>query len=340
MSSSDPFQYFELDRKTATQSDVKRAYAKRLKTTRPEDDPAAFMTLRSKLDSALQQVKWREQNEALTPDYEDEDFETEEDDEDTDENEAVLTDIASGAPEETPDRATAETDIPANENDLDNSSASDMDLPDLTGASWDEPDDDPWAEEPDLEPQSSSAPAPAQTPFFLTDAERVRSAIEDITDLLNRPSDRVKWANWTAILDREAFDGLDVFQLLSSELRAFLCRHTGMGDPDRQVSLPPDIPASILIKIDDRFGWSQQSRADWYSRDQNIWISRLIDLAERATGTSTQANQQKKAWTAKPVTGKIQPGRMGFASAGWLIFWIFIRILIIITVIRLIIDLF
>lgn len=60
MSSDDPFLYFALDRRTATSSDVKRAYAVRLKATRPEDDPQGFMRLRAMLESGLNQVKWRD----------------------------------------------------------------------------------------------------------------------------------------------------------------------------------------------------------------------------------------------------------------------------------------
>jgi len=46
MSLTDPFKLLGLDRATATEADVKRAYAKKLKETRPEEDRDGFMALR------------------------------------------------------------------------------------------------------------------------------------------------------------------------------------------------------------------------------------------------------------------------------------------------------
>lgn len=48
----------ELDRKTATERDVKRAYAKKLKTTRPDKDPEAFQKLRQAYEWALGELQW------------------------------------------------------------------------------------------------------------------------------------------------------------------------------------------------------------------------------------------------------------------------------------------
>lgn len=59
--SFDPFRLLGLDRKTATEADVRRAYAERLKVTRPEDDRAGFMALRAAFEQARSEVRWREQ---------------------------------------------------------------------------------------------------------------------------------------------------------------------------------------------------------------------------------------------------------------------------------------
>ncbi len=57
--SSDPFTLLGLDRKTATEADIRKAYAERLKVTRPEDDRAAFMALREAFERARQEARWR-----------------------------------------------------------------------------------------------------------------------------------------------------------------------------------------------------------------------------------------------------------------------------------------
>jgi hypothetical protein len=76
--SSDPFVLLGLDRATATEADVRRAYAERLKVTRPEDDRAGFMALREAFERARQAVRWRDQYGDDDP-YEDYDEEDEDD---------------------------------------------------------------------------------------------------------------------------------------------------------------------------------------------------------------------------------------------------------------------
>ncbi len=72
MMSSDPFVLLGLDRATATDADVRRAYAERLKVTRPEDDRAGFMALRAAFEQARERVRQREQYGDDDP-YEEED---------------------------------------------------------------------------------------------------------------------------------------------------------------------------------------------------------------------------------------------------------------------------
>lgn len=45
--------------KTESEAEVRRAYAERLKTTHPEDDPEGFKRLRSAYERAMQQIRWR-----------------------------------------------------------------------------------------------------------------------------------------------------------------------------------------------------------------------------------------------------------------------------------------
>lgn len=73
--SSDPFDLLGLDHATATEADVRRAYAERLKATRPEDDRAGFMALRAAFEHARESVRWREQYREDDPykDYVEED---------------------------------------------------------------------------------------------------------------------------------------------------------------------------------------------------------------------------------------------------------------------------
>lgn len=59
--SSDPFELLGLERTSATEADVRKAYAQRLKVTRPEDDREGFIALRAAFELARQEARWREQ---------------------------------------------------------------------------------------------------------------------------------------------------------------------------------------------------------------------------------------------------------------------------------------
>lgn len=57
----------ELDPQTADEKSVRRAYARLLRNTRPEDDPEAFMELRSAFDMAMEDVRWRRGHGTVGP---------------------------------------------------------------------------------------------------------------------------------------------------------------------------------------------------------------------------------------------------------------------------------
>ncbi|GLQ34097.1 hypothetical protein GCM10007939_03800 [Amylibacter marinus] len=66
MSSTNPFKHLGL-KNGAGVRDVKRAYSKLLKVTRPDDDPEAFMALRTAYDQALSRAKHAERMAKDTP---------------------------------------------------------------------------------------------------------------------------------------------------------------------------------------------------------------------------------------------------------------------------------
>lgn len=68
---TDPFKLLGLKRATATEAEVKAAYAALLKTTRPEDDRAAFMALRDAFTNARAVAKNNDSRRVDQPDPED-----------------------------------------------------------------------------------------------------------------------------------------------------------------------------------------------------------------------------------------------------------------------------
>jgi hypothetical protein len=53
-----PFRLLGIPR-NASETDIKRAYARKLKTTRPDDDPVAFQQLNDAYQAALEECRWR-----------------------------------------------------------------------------------------------------------------------------------------------------------------------------------------------------------------------------------------------------------------------------------------
>ncbi|WP_299729539.1 hypothetical protein [uncultured Tateyamaria sp.] len=64
---TDPFKLLGLNRATATEAEVKTAYAALLKTTRPEDDRAAFMALREAFTNARAIARGNDTRRAAQP---------------------------------------------------------------------------------------------------------------------------------------------------------------------------------------------------------------------------------------------------------------------------------
>jgi curved DNA-binding protein CbpA len=70
MSSSKPFEVLGIEKKGATLQSVKKAYSKKLKETRPDEDPEGFMALREAYNLARTQTEWAQ--------FDEEEFEQEE----------------------------------------------------------------------------------------------------------------------------------------------------------------------------------------------------------------------------------------------------------------------
>ena len=66
---NDPWQFLILDRNTATNRDVKAAYARLLKQHRPDKDPEGFKNLREAYEAALESIKQRDASSAVPPAY-------------------------------------------------------------------------------------------------------------------------------------------------------------------------------------------------------------------------------------------------------------------------------
>lgn len=320
MSSSDPFEILGLERKGATEADIKRAYAKKLKTTRPDDDREGFMALREALEQAKNELRWAE--------YDDDAY--------ADEDENLTEEKGYEDPFD------VEEDNPASSEALDDEDADLPAKPDPEnleilksfpqGAEWDEPEDEGDPDWP--EPEESQTIDPAVANARQQETEAVHAAMADINDLMLDEARRTHWAEWTEILDRENLMSIEAFQLTSMLMRGEICRRTGFDPENLQAELVPEIAPQILLNLNERFGWSSQSSNNWIDRQHNTWMTRLVEHAEMKLGKRFSAWGNTGGRRIETVSDEGTPvqktsGFLGAVSAFLSILWLIARIIIV-----------
>ena len=190
MSSHDPFTLLGLERRTATERDVKTAYAAKLKQIRPEDDREGFMALRAAFEQARSMARWRDQypEEAAQDDaYEDGTYVEPEDDED--------------AYDEDPDGTYAQTtsqttDTVERQNIRDDHDFGSADIDSTPNAM-------PATDNSDWQTHSDDSPK-----------DPVDQAMDDIDTLMKNPFAGGSMEPWQDILDRDELQSIDGYQQL------------------------------------------------------------------------------------------------------------------------------
>ena len=234
--SSDPFKLLGLDGKTATDADVRRAYAERLKVTRPEDDRDRFMALRDAFERARQSVRWRDQ-------YGDED----EDQDDADESER---DHITLTPVPLPGEAAAGIDY--------NSEMAAGGTFEPQTADYDDADQDEY---PELPPDAFEV--------------RVGETMERLIDVLTSGPFGARGKDVVAVLDHPDVAGIEEFQALQWRVRQFLCDRTGYNADPQALRTPDWLTADVFQALDEYFGWTRQPVTQSWLRHQNDWLVRV-----------------------------------------------------------------
>ncbi len=331
----DPFQFLGLERSGATESDVKKAYARKLKVTRPDDDPQGFMALRNAFTAARQELRWAT--------YDAEDEAEDEDDSVSD------TSDANAQSENRPDDVDVDKLPDTRPETAEDTDDDPFGLPpnaeepapqwkSTDGAEWEETEPLPIDEELDPSAAERTEPKPSQP--MLSDADAANLAMEDILSLLDDEARRADWNAWLEILDSDSLSGIDAFQIMSARLRGCLCERTGFFNDKAEPTLGDSLTAHVFLNLDERFGWTHQTSANWHGRDQGIWMFRLRKEAEyqlmppnpwgRPPDWKIESIDVRKSQSHKRQ-------KKSTASAFMAISWIALRVVIIIALIRLII---
>ncbi|MGA1343663.1 MAG: hypothetical protein ACO33A_11605 [Hyphomonas sp.] len=291
--SSDPFRLLGLDGKTATDADVRRAYAERLKRTRPEDDRDGFMALRDAFERARQSVRWRGacDNEAEVEPEAQAEAETEKPP-----NCAEALIIRAAGPSAPRPEAARE--------------AIDYNAEMAAGGRF-----EPQTLAPGFT-EAASGQAPVPAPFDI----RVGKTMDRLIDLLTAGPLGAQGKDVMAVLDHPDVAGIEEFQALQGRVRQFLCDRTGFSGNPQALRTPDWLTADVFQALDAYFGWTRQPVTLSWLRQQNDW---LVRVRNQIAWDAMPEGQRRKAALAQVRAGKSR------SAGGWVWLWIGAGILVI-----------
>jgi len=241
--SSDPFDLLGLDRATATDADVRRAYAAKLKVTRPEDDRAGFMALRAAFEHARIDVRWRDgyadyEKDRSPPDGRD------------------PSTVYLGEP------AVAEMDkTPAVPPDPPEAAVTEAALPEMA-------EDAPSGADEDADALDEED---ADTVF----GDRIGPAIDRLVDTLTATGRAPKVREVMAIIDGADVAGIEEYQSMQWQVRQFLCDRTGYNLEPQELRVPDWLTLEVFDALDQYYGWTRQPVTQIWVRRLNDWMARV-----------------------------------------------------------------
>jgi hypothetical protein len=230
------------DRENATEREIKRAYAKKLKLININEDRDSFIALRQAFEQARDQVNRREYfREITSPD------ETQI----ADEADALaLKNVPLS--NERPVPATLEAHaLRAMEDDIEALLIE------------------------NIEPDAPQEAALARTASIAIEAPAPR-AMKAVETLIAEPSKWQRIDSWLAILDGEFLQTIDDIQEFETRMRTYVCEQSGFGERQRPLAKPWMMPR-LLDLLDERFGWTRNRGSNYRERQQLDWLHALID---------------------------------------------------------------
>ncbi|MGB0844019.1 MAG: hypothetical protein ACPGVN_04675 [Alphaproteobacteria bacterium] len=300
-----PWTGLDLEGETRDLKTVKRAYAKKLKVTRPDDDPEGFRKLRQAFDDAKQHIQWAQYDD----DYDDS---PEED-----------------SPKENPKENSLEQVVSKEQSTI--TELDDGNEPQSPEISFAEPElfKTPLDEDPSTHTEQTNVPK--------NEWDQVWEALEKTANLFNIPVNeweeeepkKKPWGSdkpnfdlevWAEILDDPDLSRLDYWQSISNDLRWQFLRFLGWNYEKPHNHPYKDVPTEFAAFLAERFDWAYEDNPHHVATAQQSKFLRRafrnagVRMPEPETIASSQFQSQKTSAFASD-----SPARPPFFLRWWFI---------------------
>lgn len=263
----DSWSLLGLDGPTGDLKAIKRAYAKKLRVTRPDDDPEGFMALRD----ALENAKFAAQYHVEEEDYA--------------HQEVVIEPVDTATPEI--ESSAPAKDIPEPEHGF-TPLPEDKLIPDSHRPQKESKDDGDVFDSLDRPAEEIAEDAPQEPePPYVPPVKKsnVEQVMEELIALYKDPFGRLESRRWEKLLEDPRLDGIDEAIDFEDSFRCYLLDEFGYFDGDESRSNrkgnPPLITTRIGTIIFNKMGWRDTRGRPLYVQDQVDWLRKDLDVINR-----------------------------------------------------------
>jgi len=140
------------------------------------------------------------------------------------------------------------------------------------------------------------------------DMSPVARAMRELQSALDDPKIDYPTRIWREVLRRDELQTLDEFQDLDQRLRNFVSQETGLYSDKKAPDIKPWLSKSMVLLLDENFGWSGQFGRHMYERNQYEWLHKVVSkyrTIEKPNAHFKRVQEQPEPVSSPGVLGEL-----------------------------------